>query len=403
MADVTWTKTTSGTVQDTQGNNVGTADGAGNILITANVEVGPATEILTITEGVTVKFDTGYKINVRCTPASGTYGTFRTIGTVSEPVILTSSAGSPAAGDWNGIAHVGANVSYPTVAPRVELTMTTVEYVTNCIASQSGASYVPNYARATQCTFRHWSTTAIAHQAGQGAQFPWLISYCQFVVCPTEGLTAILCSSGGLPTTASQYAQVLVDHASFLLDTDSNSQDAFAYNIGNRSTGYIKNSVIVVKNPGTQGGNIVTIGPTASTFTNNNNFYWTPDADASEEYTPDATDQNVDPSYADDTCTSANLSPDAQAGSPDLYIADSGGSYCGAVQPYNYPGGVSPDPVGTTGVWAGYKQRVYEVSFGSDANKTLGRAIRVEVSSSDLFGVKLIGGMYLKVNPERLK
>jgi hypothetical protein len=163
----------------------------------------------------------------------------------------------------------------------------------------------------------------------------------------------------------------------------------------------VKNSVFVGANAGGGDCDSADIHATDTTFVNNNNFYQT---DADGDYTPDSTDQDVDPSFLDDTCTAPDLSPDAQAGAPNLYSHADDGIYCGAVIPYNYPSGVDPpEPEGTVGLWAERKQRVYECDFGTDAKDTLGRAIRIEVSSSDLIGLKLFGGMFLKVGKERLK
>jgi len=338
MASQTWTKTTSGTVQDTQGNNVGTGDGAGTITITANVEVGPATDTLTISEGVTVKFDAGFRFNVRCTAASGTFGTLDINGTSSEGVTLTSNAGTPAAGDWNGVLYFGGSTSFKTVAPVVNMQYCTVEYYTS-ISSQSAAGFVPNSFTAMNCNFYRYSSVAVSNQAGQGTTFPWNLTYCCFSQCQADGAdNALQCISGGLPT-GSDRAQMLIDHCSFNVDYNNNLADHFIIQVGNRSDATLKNSCIVSTNAGTREANIANLGTTDPQLTNNNNFYLTADAGGSEEYVADSSDQNVDPSYQDDTCSAPDLSPDAQVGSPDLYLAADDGIFVGAKMPYNYPTG----------------------------------------------------------------
>lgn len=409
----TWTKTTSGTVYDTTGADVGSGDGAGTLTLTADVQIGNLAmtedETITITEGVTVKVPSGKKFSIRCNPAGGFIGTLRTIGTPSEPVVLTSAQASPSPGDWVGINYLRGDTAHPNVYPTAELTYTTIEYPQTCVLSQSGSGFVPNLLVANYCTFQRWSTAAISHQAGMGAYCPWKINYCQFIECSADAATnpVIFVSTGGLPTSVIQYARVDVDHCSFLTYHNYNSDDIFLFNVGNKSVGSLTNSVIYHTNSGSKEGNILNIGVTASTFDSHHNFYWTPDAGGNEEYTPASSDQNVDPQYTNATCTTADLSPNGEARETDtdpyLYQADSSNWYVGAVLPYNLPSGNTPDPEGTAGVWAGRKQRVYELTFGEDAGIARARALRLSVSSDDTSGEKILAGVLLRMHPERLK
>ena len=72
----------------------------------STLDVGPVTGVatLTIEPGVTMKFTAGSTLRIDA--ASGTNparGVLRAVGTAAQPIVFTSAAAAPAAGDWYGI------------------------------------------------------------------------------------------------------------------------------------------------------------------------------------------------------------------------------------------------------------------------------------------------------------
>jgi hypothetical protein len=417
MADRTWGATDSGSVLDTLGNTVGTADGAGIFTLTDHVEVGwrtgaPGTtnDTLTIEDGITVKMASAKAFKINCDTTNSSFGTLDANG-----VNFTSAQGTPAPGDWTGFKFQFNNAaSSPALFARCYLRNCTVQYADTCIESHVGAGLVAARAVAWNTVFRKFRTGAVHNAGGYGFDSSavisgpaWHMYGCQFIVDVGDltGTSPVVHSvTGGVPTLDTR-VYVWMDHCSFLF-SENNASDYVLIKIADTSGGRLKNCVLQGTNAGAGDTAMIWLENVGIALGNSNNFYnvdIVDHASAPITYSPASTDQAVDPDYADDTTYPFNLSPDAQAGDPDLYVADEDGTWPGAVEPYNFPAADEPDPAGTEGVWADRKQRVYECSFGDDANKTLGRAIRVGVSADDLSGTKLIGGIFLKVNPERLK
>lgn len=406
MATTNWTVATSGNVTDEAGTVVGSGNGAGIITINnaAIVNYGSAgTNTLNIGPGLTIKMGTISRFRANCSTGSGFKGTINFNGTAAAPILVTSNAGTPAPNDWNGIEFLGAVQTNVVTFPTVYMSYTTVEYTSTCVTSQSGAGHVLNKFRADYCTFRRGRSGLILNSGGQGGlpDGAWYLSYCVFSTCPgdyTSGTHyAINCSTGGTPAEIEK-AKVYMDHCSFLVNSSANSGHAYCLILGTKSRASITNSILQGTNSGSQDSRAADIHATDTIFTANNNFL---QVDALEDYVLQATDQSVDPNLFNDTvCASYDLRPDATVGSPVLLNADSGGWYVGALEPYNIPSG-DVAPVGTTGVWAGRKQRVYPVSFGSDPTKA--RAIRIGIASQDLRGVKHLAGILLESKEERLK
>lgn len=413
MADVTWSATDSGNVQDTHGTVVGTADGAGNFTITSDVEVGwrsalpgASNDTLTIGSGVTVKMAAGLRIRVNVLPGvTDYYGTL-----IADGTVFTSNATSPAAGDWRGIEFVGNTIAEsPALYARVRLTGCTMEYMQTGILSQNGAGEVSSSAICIDCTFRKFSVNAYAQTGGYGWAHPevaWWFVTCCFAVEAGDipGAASIALIQNAVAGDTDKRVYIHHEHCSWSINCNSAGQ-VICLNANAWTASTLHDCILHGTNAGA--GDVDGIKLTAGGISvqNANNFINCDNTDGGGTltYSPHPDDQEgVDPSYTDETYP-FDLSPDAQAGDPDLYVADQFGGYVGAKEPYNYPASAAVDPDGTTGVWAEFKQRVYECSFGSDANMTLGRAIRIKVSSTDLAGPKHVGGMFLRVNPERLK
>ncbi len=370
MPDVTWGMTDSGSVLDTRGNTVGTADGAGTFTIGTNVEVGELTGsanlTLTIETGVTVKMGTSNKFILRAYPTNSIYGTLDATG-----VTFTSSAGSPAAGDWAGFTFASNTAAgSPAILQHLLLTDCIVEYASVCILSQSGANEVAHKVVATGCTFRQFTSAPISHQGGYGYDSVGAISYpswdffnCQFYTESGNitGASDIIQASSGT-TDADKRVMIQLDHCSFYIPVNS-AFDVNILKVANYSAISFTNCIAEGANAGAGDVGLAWISGTSPALLNGNNFHDTDvlsNTGSTYTYSPATSEQNVDPVYLDDATHPFDLSPDAQAGTPDLYLSDEFGGYPGAVEPYNYPTVDEPDPTGTTGVWAGRKQRVYE-------------------------------------------
>ena len=77
--------------------------------------------LLTIAAGVTMRFDKDVRIDVEATSNAAT-GALRAEGTAAKPIVFTSAAAAPAAGDWVGIEFEG------TPDPRDKVAFATISY-----------------------------------------------------------------------------------------------------------------------------------------------------------------------------------------------------------------------------------------------------------------------------------
>ena len=399
MPSQTWGLATSGNVFSENGTTVvGTGDGAGVITINAGAtaEFGLiASNTLTIEAGVTVLFGAAAKIRLRATTT--TFGSLICSGTSTQRVTLSSSQVTPGAGDWAGIDCIGGDATHIQV---INMTYTTVEYCVTGIQSQNAAGFTLGVDVTTfGCIFRRMTTAWMVNSAGQGGAHAWDISYTQFYNYDADTAASqsfIQCASGGLPSVEADKARIELRNCTVFY-SENGGNTITLLNVGARSRIFIQDSILAGSNAGAGTVQAATVSATDGQLTNNHNFY---SVEALNQYTPDGTDQNVDPVFVSTTFP-PNLSPDAQAGSPDLYISSSVGTFVGAVMPYNFPAGGDIDPEGTVGVWGGRKQRVYEVGMGEKPRR--GRAIRVGFRSTDLNGEKLLAGVFLRARPEGLK
>ncbi len=88
-------------------------------VVSGDVSVqGPASPILTMEAGVTVKFNSGGRLIVGKTAA----GRLLAVGTASRPILFTANTSAPSAGYWHGIVFYGQAVSSSRIA------YATVEY-----------------------------------------------------------------------------------------------------------------------------------------------------------------------------------------------------------------------------------------------------------------------------------
>lgn len=117
--------------------------------------------------------------------------------------------------------------------------------------------------------------------------------------------------------------------------------------------------------------------------------------------TGDFPDQVVDPSFFDDTIPDLDLRPDGTAGTPDLQGMSTGGMFPGALEPHNITG---VDAADVESVWGERKQRVYEKNLAHSTSVGLrGRGIRLRLRSTDERSKKLVAGLFVKHEPERVK
>lgn len=327
MPSQNWTKTTLGAVSDTDGNVVGTANGLGTITINAATIVlvrGGFT--LTIGEGVTVKFaDTSSQIRVL--NSGGGPGTLNCAGTATEPVVLTSSAGSPAADDWGGVeTFQGSGSNVPTIT----MTHTTIEYARTGVFNVTTTG--PHSVTLTDCLFRHVAQSSVQ---GISTSVPWTLTRCVFIKCTADHPASssnnliIISGAGGME----------VDHCSIFVEIDHATSDIEIFQVNSGSNMDITDSIFVgTNNHVTRALDIAFVSGTGA-LTNSNNWY---DVEGLGDYVPDASDQNQNPGYFDTDCSgsfgSLDLRPDFDTG---VSTADSAGALLGALAPYNSP--VPPD------------------------------------------------------------
>lgn len=330
MANQTWTKTTLGPVVDTLGAGVGFGDGAGTITITATVIDVTNGNTLRIEEGVTVKMAASCEVRVRRN-ASGN-GTFRCVGTQAEPVILTSVAGSPAPGDWDGISldngTVGAN-------PTFEADWTIIEYSGSGIFSgTAGIGTQPTTVTLRNCTFRRITNTFITKgdrtTAGVGT---WTVTECVFDKCPadqpSQSSPVFNCVAG----QAGTIGVMVIDHCSIQADYPiTNVNTIFIFGASTRGDVTVRNTIF----RGTHAHPVAEVraSSVAGTSVFSNDWNWR-DVDALGSWIDGANDAAVDPLYLDVDCIGNNdLRPDFDTGA---MTADEFGARIGALDAYNIP------------------------------------------------------------------
>jgi hypothetical protein len=328
IASQTWTKTTGGNVSDTLGNIVGSGDGAGIITITATVIAVNNGNTLRIEEGVTVKMPAGGEFQIRRN-ATGS-GTLRIVGTQAEPVILTSDAGSPAPGDWDGIlldnTTAGSN-------PTLEADWMILEYAGNGIASATAAiGTLPTTATVRTSTFRRILNTHVLQTnrttAGVGV---FTIQECVFDRCPADNLIGSPVILNCAAATAGTVAVMIINHCSVLMNVNT---VANAFVIASTTRGDL-----TVRNNIATGTNLHATGETrlaniAGTTVIAHDWNWH-DVDAVGVWVDNTNDQAMDPNYFDEDCVGNNdLRPDFATG---VMTADEFGARIGALDAYNIP------------------------------------------------------------------
>lgn len=78
--------------------------------------------LLTLEAGVTLRFDKDVRLDVDSASSGAAIGALRVEGTAAKPVVLTSAAAAPAAGDWVGIVLEG------TPDPRTEIAYAKISF-----------------------------------------------------------------------------------------------------------------------------------------------------------------------------------------------------------------------------------------------------------------------------------
>jgi hypothetical protein len=321
MANQTWTASTSGSVLDTVGTAVGTANGSGVITITAHVVVSGGFT-LTIEAGVTVEVDGSFAIRVG---DGADTADLVCNGTSADPIVLTSAATSPAVGDWLGIemqSAVAANVGH------ANLTFTTIEYSDSAIGSVTGLTDGQKVT-CTDCTFRRIEGTII--QAGLVNTQTWTFTRCVFEKCEADQTT-----TASLITAARTMVMTL-DHCSIYAEYN-HASDISIFTVQNTALLTITSTIFEGAN--SLGGDCfaasVAVG---ATLTPAFNWYI---VDSVNDYVPAGSDSVQDANFFNDTCPGPlDLRPDANTG---VRTADAGGALLGALAAWN---------VVPTGGWSG--------------------------------------------------
>lgn len=333
MANQTWTKTTNGTVSDTLGNNVGAGDGAGTITLTsATVQVTNG-DTLRIEEGVTIKMavTAGTERFLVTRNATGS-GLLKIVGTEAEPVIITSAAVTPAAGDYASFIELLNTVAASN--PRVEADWCIVQHAITGIVNLSSTQ--PCTVAMNNCTFRRISQSHV--QGGNpvsGAAGEWNFSECVFDKCPADGTNAnniIICT--GSATMVQNY-----DHCSMSVQVDNGATEIEILQVSN-GTLTVRNSVMSGFNASvTRRVDMAIIVGGTSTLVVDWNMY---NAEGLGNYVPGANDTNIDPEFFDVSCSgNQDLRPNYDTG---VMTADEFGARAGALDAYNIPVPPEPEP-----------------------------------------------------------
>lgn len=332
MANQTWTKTTNGNVLDTLGNIVGTGDGAGTITLTsAQVQVTNG-NTLRIEEGVTVLMAiTGGTERFLVTRNATGSGTLRIVGTEAEPVIISSSAGTPGPGDYSIAVELSNSVAASN--PTLEADWCIFEFAVTGIL---GANTQPTTVTCRNCTFRRITGSHIQGSGpvtlGVGI---WSFEECVHDFCATDGNA----SSPIIRVSNAATAQIDVDHASINMLKNDGSQDHEILHAIGVGTINITNSVMSGFNAhGTREVFVAQITGSGAIVGDWN--WW--DTEGLGLYSLGANDVNQDPDFFSETCSDTvnqDLRPNFDTGA---MTADDVGGRIGALDAYNIP--VPPDP-----------------------------------------------------------
>lgn len=153
---------------------IGGATGRGNLIVQSASGKVP---LLTIKEGVTLKFEAAGRLTLDQSSALVGIGALSVEGTAAKPVIFTSAKASPAAGDWTGIVFEG------TPDPRTKINYAKIAYA----GGESGISSfgcpspgAPSFANQAAIIFEGGipaagaiTNTTIENSAGEGIVRGW--------------------------------------------------------------------------------------------------------------------------------------------------------------------------------------------------------------------------------------
>lgn len=162
------------------------------VQVNADTRIGSAPTVavprLTLEPGVVLRFETGSRLEIEhqvsSTPVAAT-GALHAVGTAARPVVFTSAAAAPAAGDWTGIIFGGI------ADPLTRVEHARIEYAGADASSLNGgcerpASIGANMNRAGVLIFAEPASafvtnTTIAHSAADGFARVWVGSAVDFL------------------------------------------------------------------------------------------------------------------------------------------------------------------------------------------------------------------------------
>ncbi len=160
-------------------------------VVTGTVVVGGAgSPVLTIEPGVTVKFNPGALLSI----GSGSPGNLTALGTQTSPIVMTSSAVSPAAGNWAGL-HIMSQATSAT-----QLAWVTVRYAGT--GSSGGIRIQGPAATLTRVTSRDHLFAALQVESGSPILSTCTLSYSPWGVRITGGSPTLNSSTAVSNNTA---------------------------------------------------------------------------------------------------------------------------------------------------------------------------------------------------------
>ncbi len=132
---------------------------------------------LTIEQGTTILFDAETSLNI----GYEGYGALIAVGTQAEPILFTSSATTPAAGDWEGLVFYEGTSSSGTILKHV-----TIDYAGKPMGAFEGAIHTYKPIKVEDCLIKNSKTYGV--WCNQGVGFTGFsgntIQYCQtFPLC----------------------------------------------------------------------------------------------------------------------------------------------------------------------------------------------------------------------------
>jgi hypothetical protein len=224
---------------------------------------------MAVNAGVRVEFETGTGLYVLGDRWNYLSGALTVNGTAAQPVVFTSAQGTPAAGDWRGLAvDAGGYAAYAALT----MTYAVVEYAGGS-TSYGVASYNAGPAALTHCTVRQIAGTGIALGNGTVTLNTSTVTQCTgpglagsgtanltggtFQSCGADGLRIDGLSGSAVNClfTANTGSGVYGNSASFTLtncQATDNTGDAYlisgnaAYHVsGNTATGNGTNAIVI--------------------------------------------------------------------------------------------------------------------------------------------------------------